>query len=245
MVILYIFIAGITTGSFLNACIYRIPRGENIILGFSHCPRCGRRIKALDLVPVLSFFVLRGRCRSCGCRISFRYPAVEFASGMLWVMLFMKCGSGLLFLKYALFVSVLILVGMIDHETGEVYTSTIAFGVAAGGLFAALVPGQGIDCILGALAGFAVISAIAITGGMGWGDADICLLCGLFLGFSYTLLMIFISFIIGAAAGLIMITLAGKAGNERIAFGPYIAASAIITLFFGDNLILLYLNMIA
>jgi leader peptidase (prepilin peptidase) / N-methyltransferase len=244
MVILYIFIAGITAGSFLNACIYRIPRGESMILGFSHCPCCGRRIKALDLLPLLSFFVLRGRCRSCGCRISFRYPAVEFASGLLWVMLFMKYGAGLLFIKYALFVSVLILVGVIDHETGEVYTSTIAFGVAAGGLFAALEPGQGIDCILGALAGFAVISAIAITGGMGWGDADICLLCGLFLGLSYTLLMIFISFIIGAAAGLIMIWVAGKAGNERIAFGPYIAASAIITLFFGDNLVLLYLNMI-
>lgn len=245
MVILYIFIAGITAGSFLNACIYRIPRGESMILGFSHCPCCGRRIKALDLVPLLSFFVLRGRCRSCGCRISFRYPAVEFASGLLWVMLFMKYGAGLLFLKYALFVLLLILVGMIDHETGEVYTSIIAFGVAAGGLFAALAPGQGIDCILGALVGFAVISAIAITGGMGWGDADICLLCGLFLGFSCTLLMIFISFVIGAAAGLIMISLARKARNERIAFGPYIAASAIITLFFGDNLVLLYLTMIA
>ena len=244
MVILYIFIAGLTAGSFLNACIYRIPRGESIIIGFSHCPCCGRRIKAMDLVPMLSFFLLRGRCRSCGCRISFRYPAVELASGLLFVILYMKYGSGLLFLKYSLFVSVLILVGMIDHETGEVYTSTITFGVAAGVLFAALAPGQGIDCILGALAGFAVISAIALTGGMGWGDADICLLCGLFLGMRYTLLMIFMSFIIGALAGLIMIALAGKRGKDRIAFGPYIAASAILTLFFGRDIVLLYLNMI-
>jgi len=245
MVILYIFIAGLTVGSFLNACIYRIPRGESMIVGFSHCPYCGRRIKAIDLVPMLSFFLLRGKCRTCRCRISFRYPAVEFALGLLFVILYMKYGTGILFIKYALFVSVLILVGTIDYETGEVYTSTITFGVAAGGLFAALTQGQGIDCILGALTGFAVISAIALTGGMGWGDADICLLCGLFLGVRYTLLMIFISFIIGALAGLIMIALAGKRGKDTMAFGPYIAASAIITLFLGDNIFLHYINMIS
>jgi len=244
MVILYIFIAGLTVGSFLNACIYRIPRGESMIIGFSHCPCCGTRIKVIDLVPILSFFLLRGRCRSCGCRISFRYPAVEFTSGLLWVMLFMNYGSGILFYKYAMFVSLLILIGMIDHETGEVYTSTIIFGVAAGGLFAAFAPGQGIDCILGALGGYTLIAAIAITGGMGWGDADICLLCGLFLGVKYILLMIFISFIIGASAGLFMIALAGKGGKDRIAFGPYIAASAIVTLFFGSDIVLLYLSMI-
>jgi leader peptidase (prepilin peptidase)/N-methyltransferase len=244
MVILYIFMAGIIAGSFLNVCIYRIPRGESMMLGFSHCPCCGRRIRAMDLVPLLSFLWLRGKCRSCGCRISFRYPAVEFVSGLLFAMLYMKYGLGLLFLKYALFVSVLVLVGIIDHETGEVYTSTITFGVAAGALFAVLAPGQGIDCILGALAGFAVISAIAITGGMGWGDADICLLCGLFLGMRYILLVIFISFVIGAAAGLIMLALAGKRGKDRIAFGPYIAASAITTLFWGDGIVLFYLNMI-
>jgi len=244
MVILYVFMAGITAGSFLNVCIYRIPRGESMMLGFSHCPCCGRRIRAMDLVPLLSFLWLRGKCRSCGCRISFRYPAVEFVSGLLFVMLYMKYGLGILFLKYALFVSVLVLVGMIDHETGEVYTSTITFGVAAGALFAVLAPGRGIDCILGALAGFAVISAIAITGGMGWGDADICLLCGLFLGMRYILLVIFISFVIGAAAGLIMVALAGKRGKDRIAFAPYIAASAITTLFLGDCIVLFYLNMI-
>jgi leader peptidase (prepilin peptidase)/N-methyltransferase len=245
MEILYVFLASLSVGSFLNVCIRRIPVGENIVLASSHCPSCGGKLKAADLVPVVSFLLLRGRCRFCGCRIPSKYPAVELAAGFLGVLLYVKYGAGLAFLKYAVLVSVLIVIGMIDLETGEVYTSTIAAGAAAGAVFAVIAPGTCMDSVLGALTGFAVIAAIALTEGMGWGDADICLLCGLFLGVRGTLVMLLISFVAGGAAGIFLIASSKRRGNDSMPFGPYLAASAIATLFLGDRIVLIYLNMTA
>ncbi|MBP1743338.1 MAG: prepilin signal peptidase PulO-like peptidase [Firmicutes bacterium] len=245
MEILYVFLTGLSVGSFLNVCIYRIPRGESLVLDPSHCPGCGELIKASDLLPVISYFLLKGRCRDCGRRISFRYPAVELAAGLFGVMLFMKFGTGLEFFKYAMLVSVLIVIGMIDLETGEVYTSTIAAGAAAGAVFAAIAPGTCADSVLGALTGFAVIAAIALTGGMGWGDADICLLCGLFLGVRCTLVMLLVSFIAGGAAGIFLITSSKRRLNDSMPFGPFLAVSAIVSLFFGNSIVSLYFNMTA
>lgn len=245
MEILCVFLASLSVGSFLNVCIRRIPSGEGIVLASSHCPGCGGRLKAADLVPVVSFLLLRGNCRFCGCRIPMKYPAVELAAGFLGVLLFVKYGAGLAFLKYAMLASVLIIIGMIDLETGEVYTSTIAFGTAAGALFAALSTGQGIDCIAGAFAGFALISAVAYAGGMGWGDADICMMCGLFLGLKYTVVMILLSFVLGGAAGVALIALRSKGLKDSMPFGPFLAASAFAAIFFGENMLKMYAMLVS
>jgi leader peptidase (prepilin peptidase)/N-methyltransferase len=243
MEILYIFLASLSVGSFLNVCIRRIPSGEGIVLVSSHCPGCGGKLKAADLVPVVSYMLLRGKCRFCRCRIPSKYPAVELAAGFLGVLLFVKYGAGLEFLKYAILASVLIVIGMIDLETGEVYTSTIAFGIAAGGLLAALSPGQGIDCIAGAFVGFALISVVAFAGGMGWGDADICMMCGLFLGLKYTVVMILLSFVLGGAAGVILIALKNKGLKDSMPFGPFLAASAFAAILFGGNMLKMYAKL--
>lgn len=244
MDILYYLMSGAAAGSFLNVCIYRIPRGESVVLGSSRCPGCGGRIKAFDLLPVISYFLLRGRCRHCGVRIPYRYPLVEAASGLLWALLYLEFGSGQEFFKAAAFLSLMIVLGITDLDTGYVYSKTTALGAAAGLAFALCTPGTAADCIAGALAGFAPIAAFAFWGGMGWGDAEICLICGLFLGFSQTLVMLFISFVIGGTAGLIAVACAGKGRGDCLPFGPFIAASAVATIFFGNEMVMLYLGMI-
>jgi leader peptidase (prepilin peptidase)/N-methyltransferase len=243
MEILCVFLAFLSVGSFLNVCISRIPSGEGIVLASSHCPVCGGRLKTADLAPVVSFLLLRGSCRFCGCRIPLKYPAVELAAGFLGVLLFVKYGFGLAFLKYAVLAALLIVIGMIDIETGEVYTSTIAFGLATGVVFAALSPGRGIDCIAGAFVGFALISVVAVKGGMGWGDADICMMCGLFLGVKYTFVMILFSFVLGGAAGVVLIALKNKRFKDSMPFGPFLAASAMAAIFFGENMLKIYLKL--
>jgi len=237
------FIIGISAGSFINLCIYRIPRGEGIIFGSSRCPSCGRCIRFYDLIPVLSYIRLKGLCSFCKSRISPRYPLVELATGVLWLLLYIRCGTGTEFLKQAIFVSILIVAGIIDFDTGEVYTSITVFGILAG--MALIVSAQGWwpDYIFGALAGFAFIAVIALFGGMGWGDAEVCLLCGLFLGIKSTLIMLFISFILGGAAGIILVILGKSGSGARMPFVPFIALSSIITLLFGNQVIKYLLNL--
>jgi leader peptidase (prepilin peptidase)/N-methyltransferase len=240
MEILYVFMAGASVGSFLNVCISRIPKGQGVTFSVSKCPDCGTRIELRDLVPMLSYALLRGRCRACGGAIHWRYPAVELAAGLAFAALYMKYGASLEFLKLSVLASFLIVAGIIDLETGEVHTSLIAAGASAGLAFAVVAPGTLADSLLGALLGFGVIAAIALTGGMGWGDSDICLLCGLFLGVKLTLLMLLLSFLLGAAAGTALIGLSVRGRKDSIPFGPFLAVSAISVSLFGNSFLLLY-----
>jgi len=243
MGIFSVFLIGISAGSFINLCSCRIPRGEGVILGSSRCPSCGRRIRFHDMIPLLGYIRLKGLCRFCKSRISRRYPMVELATGVLWMLLYIRLGNDMEFLRQAFFVSILTIAGIIDFDTGDVYTSVTLPGILAG--IALLVQAQvwWPDHIFAAAAGFAFTAAIAMLGGMGWGDAEICFLCGLFLGIKSTLIMLLISFIMGGAAGIMLIVL-GKCGSgARIPFVPFMALSSIITLLLGDQLINYLLNL--
>ena len=130
MLILIFFLAGIIIGSFLNVCIYRIPKEESIAYPPSHCGSCGHNLNMLDLVPIFSWLFLRGRCRYCGEKVSKQYPIVEGATGLLFVFLYLKFGFTIELLKYMVFTSILIVVGIIDFKTQDVYDSTIiALGI--------------------------------------------------------------------------------------------------------------------
>jgi len=244
MELLYVFLAGASVGSFLNVCICRIPRGMGIVLGASRCPGCGKRIRVSDLVPIVSFVMLKGRCRACGGAISMRYPAVELAAGLIFAMIFVRYGASLEFLQYSVLAAFLIVAGMIDLETGDVYTSVVAAGAAAGLAFAFYSPGTLTDSLLGALLGFALTGAAAAAGGMGWGDADLCLLCGLFLGVKMTGIMLFLACLLGAAAGTVLMALSVKSRKDSMPFGPFIAAASVIVILSGDWLLRLYTGMI-
>lgn len=245
---LLVLVLGLLIGSFLNVCIYRIPREESISYPPSHCTNCGTRIKWYDLIPVISYIFLRGKCRACKDKISIKYPIIELFAGVVFLCLYLMYGLSLDFIKYIVFVSVLIVIGIIDLNTTDVYLKTTLTGIIFGIIFVVIgnYLGSGImEYIYGALLGGGIISLIIlITNGMGWGDAEICLMSGIFLGLKLTVVMLFFSFIIGGISGLILILLKKKSRRDYIPFGPFISISAILAVFIGERVINWYLSLL-
>ena len=247
-----IFILGLLIGSFLNVCIYRIPRGESIAYPASHCTSCGNDIMFYDLIPVISWILLRGKCRNCKEKISIRYALVELVTAILFLLTYFQYGINIYLLKYLLLIPFLIVIAMIDYDTMEVYTATTLLAVAVG----IILLGVNIylrepiaSYIYGALLGAGTITTIILlskliigTEGMGWGDAEICGLCGLFLGFKLTLLMLFFSFIIGGVIGVYLLKFKKKNGRSEMPFGPSIIMSAFLMMIWGDRILNWYLG---
>lgn len=247
IVTIFIFIMGLLIGSFLNVCIYRIPREESIAYPPSHCTVCGNRIKPYDLIPVLSWILLRGKCRYCGEKISIRYALIEMITGIFFALTYLKYGYTLECFKFIILIPFLIVIGMIDYDTTDVYAKTTWTGTAVGIIFIIVnfYYGLGIKTyIYGGLLGGGVISLIIlITRGMGWGDAEICLLSGVFLGLPSTILMLFMSFVIGGLSGVILIASGKKTRKDYIPFGPSIVAASIMTILIGNNIMNWYMNI--
>jgi leader peptidase (prepilin peptidase) / N-methyltransferase len=245
---LYVFIMGLLFGSFFNVCIYRIPAGESIVNPPSHCPNCGSRLKVRDLMPVLSYLFLMGRCRHCREDISPRYAIIELFTGVVFLALFLVHGLSFEFIKYVVLASFMIVIGMIDYDTTDVYFSTTITGIIAGIILIAVgyYLGFGIKTyILGGLLGGGVITLIIlITKAMGWGDVEICLLGGLFLGFGNTVVMLFFSFIIGGVIGVLLIVTKKKSRKDYIPFGPAIALAAIFVMLFGEKILNWYMFLL-
>ncbi len=244
----FIFIIGLCIGSFLNVCIYRIANGESIAFPPSHCMKCGTEIKKRDLIPVISYVLLMGKCRKCGDKISIRYPLIELANGLLYILVYLSEGFSLGLIKGCIFISLLLVIAFIDFDTHEVYRSTIIFGVVVGIIFLVLnYTLEGVlpwNNIVGALIGYGVIWLIVIlTKGMGEGDIDIAMVCGLFLGLKGMVLNLFLAFVIGGIAATILLVLRKMGRKSEMAFGPYLALGGIITLLYGSRIIDVYLNV--
>jgi leader peptidase (prepilin peptidase) / N-methyltransferase len=242
-------IYGLLIGSFLNVCIYRIPRGESISFPPSHCAVCGKRLKWYDLFPVFSYLVLRGKCRYCGDRISIKYPAVEILTAVLFYLIYLKYGLSFEFFRLVTLAVILIVIGIIDLETTDVYTKVTVFGIAVGIVFLFLgyflYKINPLDYIVGGITGGGVIALIVIlTKGMGWGDVEICVICGLFIGLKYTILMLILSFVIGGIIGSLLILLKIKSRKDYIPFGPFIAVASLLSVLLGDKIIKLYFTII-
>ncbi|MBP2032191.1 leader peptidase (prepilin peptidase)/N-methyltransferase [Clostridium algifaecis] len=241
-----IFIFGTIIGSFLNVCIYRIPLQESVVYTPSHCTSCGRKIKWYDLIPVASYIVLKGKCRYCGEKISKKYPIVEFVTGILYLMLYVKFGISISIVKYITFISILIVVGIIDFNTTNVYFETTIVGLISSIIFLASYYYIGFPVktyVYGGILGGGLLSLIIVItkGGMGWGDMEICFVCGMFLGLELTFVMLFLSFVIGAIAAVILILSGKKSRKDYIPFGPFIAAASVITVLLGQNILNWYL----
>lgn len=245
MIYAIIFILGLLIGSFMNVCIYRIPRGESIYYPPSHCTYCGKRIKPYDMIPIVSFIFLLGKCRYCKKKISPVYPALELTNAALYVSLYYIYGLNMEFFKYAVFVSISIVIGFIDYRTENVYLNTILFGTVSGILFLiydAINYMNITTYIYGAALGASILIVIIIlTHAMGTGDAEICFLCGLFCGVKLTLFILFLSFIIGGTAGVLLVTAKKKKRTDYIPFGPSIAAASIISVIAGKRIIMWYM----
>jgi len=245
---IFVAIFGLIIGSFLNVCIFRIPREESISFPPSHCMKCGTPIKPYDLFPVISYFILKGRCRKCGDKISIRYPIIELTTGILFFLIYLKFDLTVDLIKFAILSCFLIVIGMIDLDTTDVYLKTTLPGIIVGVVFMimAFVNGSSyLTFVWGALlAGGLIALIILLTHGMGWGDFEICILSGVFLGFQSSIVMLFFSFVLGGIIGILLLVTKKKGRKDQIPFGPFIVLGTIIAMFFGNQIINWYLNFL-
>lgn len=244
---LFVVIIGLVIGSFLNVCIYRIPAEESIAFPPSHCGNCKHKLGVLDLVPVFSYLFLGGKCRYCHQKISIQYPLIEILNAALYAAVYYKFGATFSFIKYAVFISSMIVIGMIDGKTKFVYKSTTIFAAAAGVVFmiieGMLFKEKILTYIIGAAFCFLIILLIVVlTKGMGEGDIEIAIICGLFLGFKLSALGLFLSFIVGGIVGVILLLRRKKGFKDEMPFGPCLAIGAIISLFAGTNMLSWYFS---
>jgi leader peptidase (prepilin peptidase)/N-methyltransferase len=247
MIYIIVLVLGMVIGSFLNVCIYRIPKGESIAFPPSHCTVCNGRIKTYDLIPVLSYIWLKGRCRSCGERISIKYPLIELLTGILFLVVFIKFNLTVECLKYLIFVSILIVTAFIDLDHSIIPGKLMIFAGISGIIFNIIGYKSNtalLDYLYGFLAGGGVILLIVVlTGGMGGGDIQLMAVAGLFLGLKLTVLTLLFSFITGAIAGVTLMLLKKKSRRDYIPFGPWIALSATASIFIGSDVINWYISL--
>ncbi len=248
---LFALITGMLVGSFLNVCICRMPKGESVVFPPSHCPKCDYRIRWYDNIPLVSYLVLRGRCRGCGTHISIQYPVVELLNGLLTLALFLRFGPTPLFLALFLFCSALVVITFIDLEHQIIPDEISLPGIVIGFACSFILPGHSwLDSLLGILLGGGSLLLVAygyqwLTGkeGMGGGDIKLLAMMGAFLGWKSILFVVFVSSLIGSVVGVTIMLVQKKDSKLAIPFGPYLAFGAVLYLFYGEQIIHWYLTM--
>lgn len=247
----FVALLGLFIGSFLNVVAYRIPRGESIIFPPSRCPHCGHRIRARDLVPVVSWLWLRGRCRDCGTRISWQYPVVEGITGLLWAGVVGRFGWSWETVLGLMFVSFLIPLAVIDLQEmilPDKLTYPLAAIILAGRLWIGPEPWWwyvgGAILGAGALLVLRWLSPLLFgREGMGLGDVKLMIGLGGMTGISGAVLTLFLASVAGVIAGL-GLQATGRLGENRyIPFGPFLAGGAVLTWLYGNEWIAWYLRL--
>jgi len=240
-------VTGLVLGSFYNVVIYRLPRRLSPLAPRSFCPSCERTLEARDLVPLLSYVVLGGRCRFCKSRISVAYPLVEAGTALGFAVLAARSGLGWEWAFYALFFSLLVMISAIDlsHRvipnvlTGSGVLGGAALLLASGGAPLSL-QSAGLGLLVGG--GTMLVIVLLSFGGMGAGDMKMAALMGFYLGWPGVAVALFASFCIGALVGLMLIILRIKGRKDAIPFGPFLALGSLIALFWAEPLIDWYLG---
>ncbi|RNC29281.1 MAG: Type 4 prepilin-like proteins leader peptide-processing enzyme [Candidatus Dichloromethanomonas elyunquensis] len=239
VIALLIGVLGLVIGSFLNVVIYRVPKGESIVSPGSHCTECGHYLRPWELIPVLSYLILKGRCSKCGTAISRRYPAVELLTGFLFVLTFLlrteRTVPGLI--CDIVFVSLLIALTFIDLDTFRLPDVLVSL-VALIGAVNTFVTGDPVlwRSLLGALGigGIFFLVAYLYPGGMGMGDVKFVAALGLYLGSPNIFIAIFVASLFGSVIGGLHIITYQKQLKDPIPFGPFLAGGALLLLFCED-----------
>lgn len=242
---IFIFLFGLVFGSFYNVVGLRVPQKESIVHPPSHCPTCQRRLTVLDLVPVLSYVFLGGKCRSCGNKISWVYPFIELMTGVLFAFAYWQLGWGIELIVAFFFISLLVIIVVSDLAYMLIPDKVLIFFLpllAIGRVLSPLTPWW--DSLVGAVVGFGILYIIAVlsNGGMGGGDIKLFFLIGLVLGTIDTLLTLFLAAVIGMIVGITVLSKNKQGRKTPIPFGPSIALAAVIVYFYGDLLINWYLG---
>ena len=249
MLELFSVILGALIGSFLNVCICRLPREESIVTPGSHCPQCKNPIRFYDNIPVLSYVLLRGKCRHCGKPISMQYPVVEGVTALSSWVLFTTYGPSLSYLFFFAFVAALIVITVIDLQH-QIIPDVISIPGMGVGLLGSLILSHlsFLNSLGGLVLGGGSLFLVATIyqwlfkrEGMGGGDVKLLGMIGAFLGWKAVILTILLSSLIGSLIGILVMVLKGKDFKYAIPFGPFLSLGAVLTLFYGEAIIRWYL----
>ncbi|MGE7622825.1 prepilin peptidase [Viridibacillus sp. NPDC096237] len=244
---LFFFIFGLVFGSFFNVIGLRVPKGESIVRPPSHCTNCQRRLTYKDLVPVLSFLFLKGKCRSCDEKIRCIYPLMELLTGVFFALAYLELGLKPELIIALLFISMLIIITVSDIAYMLIPNRILLFfGVllAVGRIFIQSDPWW--NSIVGAFGGFLILLLVSILskGGIGGGDIKLFFIIGLVLGVFSTLLALFLASVIGLIAGVILLIYRKQGRKTPIPFGPSIAVASILAYFYGEQILEWYMNLL-
>ncbi len=251
------FIFGAVIGSFLNVCIYRLPRDRSIVSPPSACPDCGELVRAFDNIPIISYLVLRGKCRHCGSPISKRYPAIEFLTAVLFLIWFHKFGLSVEFGVNILFVCLLVVVAFIDLEF-QIIPDILSLGGMVLGIVLAVVrsyfmhigPKMGLlDAIYGVLLGGGVLLVIAYgyqiiakREGMGGGDIKLLAMIGAFTGFKGVIFALVGGSLIGTLVGIPLMLIKKENSKYAIPFGPFLSLGALFYTYYSIAILRVFEN---
>jgi leader peptidase (prepilin peptidase)/N-methyltransferase len=256
---IFFFLLGSAIGSFLNVCIYRIPREKSIVNPPSACPGCEKSIRFYDNIPILSYILLKGKCRDCGSKISIRYPIVELLTGIFFLILYRQFGLTFELIVFMIFVSLLIAISFIDLDFQIIPDILSIGGVVLGfilaiirPLFRDLDPKFGIlDSLYGIGLGGGLLFAIAWLyqfftkrEGMGGGDIKLLGMIGAFCGWKGVVFSLVSGSVLGTIVGIPLMLAKGRNTKYAIPFGPFLSLGAIIFIFRGDSLMNLLLKIL-
>jgi leader peptidase (prepilin peptidase)/N-methyltransferase len=243
LVMIYVFVFGAVVGSFLNVVIHRMPRERSLVKPRSACPDCGQSIRWFDNLPIISWLVLRARCRGCGARISIRYPLVELLAGVLAVLALWQWGPGLVAVEVAVFAWVSLALGLIDLEH-QILPDLLTYPSILLGLTASWFGGYTwwLDSLLGAVVGAALPTMVIVlyrwlrgVEGMGWGDVKYLAAIGSVVGLQGCIGVLVVAATLGAVVGVGLILSGRGSGKTALPFGTFLALAVILWLYLPES----------
>ena len=230
-------------GSFIGVCFDRIPKGEKIWWGRSHCDICGKKLSVLELVPIVSFLCLRGRCHGCKEKISPASTFIELATATLGTLMIYVYGLTVQGIAFGLTTAILIEITLLDYKTMEI--SDLACGLIALCSIALMIwNGSYISSLIGAFCVSVPFLIMALAGGMGLGDAKLMAAVGILLGWKQTLLAAFFGIVIGCIAALILKIRKKRGWKSEIPFGPFLCIGSYLSMLVGEQILSFYLSLL-
>lgn len=253
MDVLLILVFGLIIGSFLNMCVYRIPREKSILVPRSTCDHCERFLSIKDLIPVLSYLYSKRRCRYCHAIISIRYPCIELLTSFLFLYTYSRFGLSLEFFQGVILVGFLMVIAAIDYDHQLIFDKVLIPMAGIGIIlkvmiilpFINVLYYEVLDMIMGFCLGGGLLLLIhwLSKGGIGWGDIKFAAVIGIWLGWKYTLLTLLFAFILGGGVGVFLIVSKLKERKEYIPFGPFLSIAMFMNYFYGMQYMIYYVEL--
>ena len=243
MTCIFAFMIFACIGSFIGVCFDRIPKGEKIYKGRSHCDSCGKTLGVLELIPIISYICLRGKCRKCKMRISPVSTFFELTTAVLGTLMIYIYGLTVQGIAFGLTTAVLIEITLLDYKTMEISDLACVL-IALAGIVLMILNGSYISSLIGAVCVSIPFLVMVLAGGMGMGDVKLMAAVGILLGWKQTLLAAFFGIVIGCIAALILKLRKKQGWKSEIAFGPYLCIGTFVSMSVGEQILSLYLSLL-